>query len=122
MSGIDEDWPVGEEEAGNAHDLLPPFVLAKLPPLYSQDGKGMSAIAWVKWFSPVGAATWFISEYDPGERIAFGWCDLGMGFPELGNVSVDELEAIALPLGLKIERDIWFTPRTLREAVEAHGR
>ena len=49
----------------------------------------------------------------------FGLCDLGMGFPELGYVSLQELESVELPFGLKIERDMYFTPdKTLSEYVE----
>lgn len=61
----------------------------------------------VKLFSPVGAATWLLSSIDEND-IAFGLCDLGMGEPELGFVSLQELEEIKLPLGLSIERDLHF--------------
>ena len=40
----------------------------------------------------------------------FGLCDLGMGFPELGYVSLKELESLDLPSGLSIERDMHFEP------------
>jgi hypothetical protein len=59
----------------------------------------------VKWFNPVGAATWLISAIDESEEIAFGLCDLGMGEPELGYVSVPELKSIRLRFGLGIEKD-----------------
>jgi hypothetical protein len=39
----------------------------------------------------MGKATWVIWEYDPKQRLGFGLCDLGMGFPELGYVSLDEV-------------------------------
>jgi len=65
---------------------------------------------YLKLFSPVGAATWLISEYDEETGNLFGLCDLGMGFPELGSVSLHELESITLPMGLTIERDIFFEP------------
>ena len=39
--------------------------------------------------------------------IAFGLCDLGMGFPELGSVSISELESVQVH-GLSIERDLSF--------------
>ena len=36
--------------------------------------------------------TWLISELDPeNPDLAFGLCDLGFGFPELGTVSLTEL-------------------------------
>ena len=28
--------------------------------------------------------TWYIIEYNPEEKLAFGYADLNMGFPELG--------------------------------------
>jgi hypothetical protein len=38
---------------------------------------------------------WLISELNPEEpNIAFGLCDLGMGFPELGYVDLDEIKAV----------------------------
>lgn len=72
----------------------------------------------VKLFNPVGAATWLLTEIE-GDT-AFGLCDLGMGSPELGSVSISELERITLPLGLKIERDLHFTAdKTISQYAEA---
>ena len=66
----------------------------------------------VKFFNPCGAATWLITEMDPEYNdILFGLCDLGFGFPELGSVSLSEIEAVQLPLGLRIERDLHFVGR-----------
>jgi hypothetical protein len=63
----------------------------------------------MKLFSPVGAATWLISERDPeNPDILFGLADLGFGCPELGSISLAEIESIRLPFGLKIERDLHF--------------
>jgi hypothetical protein len=63
----------------------------------------------VKLFTPWGGATWLLSELDPeDEDIAFGLCDLGFGCPELGSVSLSELEAVRGPGGLAIERDLHF--------------
>ena len=43
----------------------------------------------VKLFTPDGAATWLLTEIDPAyQDIVFGLCDLGMGCPELGSVSL----------------------------------
>jgi hypothetical protein len=63
----------------------------------------------VKLFCPWGAATWLISEIDPEESDrAFGLCDLGMGLPEIGSVSLEELRQLRGPMGLRIERDLHF--------------
>ena len=77
-----------------------------------QDGtKDFKAV--VKLFNPMGNGTWYLSELDPETNIAFGLCDLG--FPELGYVSLDELSNIKVSMGLGIERDRFFTPKTFEE-------
>lgn len=93
--------------------LLTKELEAKLPPLYSQDGKGYEAIALAKFFTPDSNWSWYITEYDPVERVCFGLVE---GFEkELGYFSLDELESIKGPLGLAIERDIYFEPTKIKE-------
>lgn len=76
----------------------------------ANNGTQIDVLPVVKLFCPWGAATWLISERKSGEPdILFGLCDLGIGCPEIGYVSLPELEAITGPAGLKIERDIHFT-------------
>ena len=62
----------------------------------------------VRLFNPVGAATWLATELDE-DGIFFGLADLGFGCPELGSFALAELEAVRLPFGLTIERDLHFT-------------
>lgn len=62
----------------------------------------------VRLFSPVGSATWLATEID-ADGILFGLADLGFGCPELGSFALAELEAVRLPFGLTIERDLHFT-------------
>jgi hypothetical protein len=65
----------------------------------------------VKLYCPWNLAIWLLTELDPEDPdIAFGLCDLGMGFPELGSVSLAEMAAVVGPGGLRIERDDSFTP------------
>ena len=72
----------------------------------------------VKFFDPTGAATWLISEKDGG--LMFGLCDLGMGSPELGYVSLEELKSVKGAFGLGIERDLYFeAKKTLVEYSDA---
>jgi DUF2958 family protein len=78
----------------------------------------------VKLFTPDAGATWLLTELLPHEPdIAFGLCDLGLGFPELGYVSLSELEELLGPLGLPVERDLHFhAKKTLSAyAKEAHA-
>lgn len=63
----------------------------------------------VRLFNPVGAATWLATELD-GDGLFFGLADLGFCCPELGSFALAELEAIRLPFGLTIERDLHFAP------------
>ena len=65
----------------------------------------------VKLFTPDAGCTWLLTEIDPeNPDIAFGLCDLGMGFPELGSVSLAEIAALRGGLGLPVERDLTFKP------------
>lgn len=93
--------------------LLTKELEAKLPPLYSQDGKGDEALALVKFFTPDSSWSWYATEYDPQERVFFGLVD-GLE-KEFGYFSLDELESVKGPLGLRIERDIYFEPTRIKE-------
>jgi len=63
----------------------------------------------VKLFYPAGGQTWLLTELDPEEEdVAWGLCDLAMGFPEFGTVRISELESFVDTAGLCIERDRFF--------------
>ena len=74
----------------------------------------------VKFFNPTGGATWIITEMEPDRDTLFGLCDLGFGEPELGYVSLGELQSIRGRFGLGIERDLHFqTEKPLSEWMRA---
>ena len=94
-------------------------ILKKIPALYSQDGKGDDAVVYAKWFSPWSNWTWFDTEFDPKTGIAFG---LVVGLEtELGYFDINEMQEVNGPFGLKIERDMYFSPKTLREVKNEIG-
>jgi hypothetical protein len=63
----------------------------------------------IKLFTPDAGATWLLTELDPEDPDrAFGLCDLGLGFPELGYVSLSELAQVRGRLGLPVECDLYF--------------
>jgi len=62
----------------------------------------------VKFFNPVGAATWLATELDDDGETLFGLADLGFGSPELGAFNLLEMASVRLPFGLGIERDLYF--------------
>ena len=92
--------------------LLTQEIRKKLPPLYSQEDKGGKAVVYLKMFTPDCNWTWLATEFD-GEDIFFGLVD---GHEkELGYFSLKELESVRGGLGLPIERDLYWTPKTLEE-------
>jgi hypothetical protein len=92
--------------------LLTKEIRRRLPPLGGQDGKGGQAVAYVKFFTPDSSWTWYATEFD-GEDTFFGLVD--GHFKELGDFSLSELQSARGPMGLAIERDMHWTPKTLAE-------
>jgi hypothetical protein len=73
----------------------------------------------VKLFDPCGAATWLLTEIDPGdETVAWGLCDLGMGFPEFGTVSLPK-DASKVRQWTAFIQDVATKPGTLFEVIDA---
>ena len=98
--------------------LLPEDIKKELPALYANEELGLDALAIVKFFTPDSNWTWYASEFD-GKDTFFG---LVIGFEtELGYFSLRELSEAHGPLGLPIERDLYFKPKSLRELQEHHN-
>ena len=82
----------------------------------------------VRLFNPTGAGTWLLTELDPDhpDYYGFGLADLGMGCPELGDIGIREISEFRGPMGLGIERDMYFGPKhtisVYAEAARAAGR
>jgi len=95
--------------------LLTKEILEKLPKLYTQEEKGLDAVAIVKFFTPDSNWTWYATEFD-GDDLFFGLVE---GFEkEIGYFRLSELQSIKGALGLPIERDMYFKPKTLRELMD----
>jgi hypothetical protein len=95
--------------------LLTEEIKRKLPKLYEQEDKGGDAIVYLKMFTPDSSFTFFASEgsQEGDDFIFFG---LVNGHEkELGYFSLKELQSVKGPLGLPIERDLYWQPKTLRE-------
>ena len=69
----------------------------------------------VKLFNPTGIGTWYLSELNPETNMAYGLCDIFE--PELGFVSIDELQEMKLPYGLGIERDLHYIPKHFSDII-----
>ncbi len=113
--------------------LLDQETRATLPELYSNEEKGLDALAQVKFFLPGSGWTWYASEGSPvdedgyydtdKEKVDFVFFGLVDGLElELGYFSLSELESVRSRLGLPVERDLYFEPKTLRELQEWHNQ
>jgi len=97
-----------------------------IPRLDSTDATPFSdKTIFARLFALGSAATWLIAEYDPDERIAFGYADLfGQGSAsgaEWGYVSIQELEELRF-LGVpRIKVDSGFQPRPFTDCVRPDG-
>ena len=118
-------------------ELLTKEIRTKMPILGSQDGKSASEVpVVVKFFDPTGSWTWYATEgscmLKDGTSIGLSFIDetpnaweeiediqffgLVRGFEsELGYFSYNELKAVQGPLGLGIERDMYFNEHSLAE-------
>ncbi len=85
-------------------------------PLYSQENESDPLVI-AKLFDPCGSASWFLTEYDPVEKIAFCYV-VGLQEDEFGYTSLTEMESIQGPLGIGIEQDLYFVQKRLSEYVK----
>ena len=90
----------------NAYQLITPVLKSRFLELGSQNDTDNPIIV-AKYFNPMGSATWYAIEYIPEQEVCYGYVT-GMAYDEFGYFSIQELQAIRLPLGLKIERDLYF--------------
>lgn len=77
-------------------------------PFGSQDAKVDEATVLVKYFNPCGPGTWLITEaekQEDGDWMLYGYCHIFVW--EWGYVMLSDLQKMALPFGLTIERDLY---------------
>lgn len=73
----------------------------------------------VKLHTLDAGAVWLLVSLD-GDQ-AYGLCDAGTGFPELGTVSLSALEGVRGPQGMRIATDPHFKPRQPLSAYAAQA-
>lgn len=82
-----------------------------------KSGEGDNFIC--KFFNPCGSWSWYVmegEELEHGDWLFYGFVD--GDFPEYGSFLLSELESVTLPLGLHIERDMYFKPQPGEPIVE----
>ena len=88
--------------------LIPLKLLSEIPDLYETENT-LDPICQVKLFTPDSNWTWYIIEFSKADaKTCYGYVQ-GLD-SELGYFTLEELEEVHGPLGLAIERDIWFEP------------
>jgi len=70
------------------------------------------------FFNPTGAGDWYATEYDPVDRIIFGYVSIfGDWNDEWGDSSLDELAAYKGRWNLGIERDLYWTEKPASKVI-----
>jgi hypothetical protein len=115
------------KNSGEIMLLLTKEILKKLPPIYTNCEKENNQIkVIVKFFLPGSGASWYATEYDPVEKLFFGFANLGDDeMAELGYFSLKELKSIRHPSisSLKVERDkFWNSNTSLDDVINFRKR
>lgn len=94
--------------------LLTKTIEKKLPNMYeTEDTPTQDKVVHVKYFCPWNHWTWYGVEYDPEFRTFFGYV---VGHDnEWGYFDLESMETVTGPFGLKIERDLHWTPKKFSE-------
>jgi hypothetical protein len=85
--------------------------LAKLPNLHATEGVPIEEkVVHMHFF--IGGCDWYVVEYDPNDRLFFGYAILNEDYEnaEWGYIPLDELVEIKVPPGIEIDRDKWWKP------------
>lgn len=122
----------------SAFDYMPWLLRDEVPPLYYHDMKEEPMVARIKLFAPWTFWTWYICEaslINGGEprsvseslwsmdSLRLGHQDVEcFGYlvgahPEYGSFTLAQLAQVRGPLGMRIERDLHFTPTPMSELV-----
>ena len=94
--------------------LLTEEIIKRFSEVGSQENE-KDPIVIAKFFNPCGAGTWYATEYDPEEKIFFGYVSIfGDWNDEWGSFSLEELEDLHYN-GMGIERDLHFKEKKISE-------
>ena len=88
-----------------------PLQLLKLPKLYSTEKMPLEEkVIHMHFF--LGSCDWYAAEYDPNERIFFGYAILNKDLDnaEWGYFSLYELAKVKTSSGVEIDRDLHWKP------------
>tara|TARA_R110002012_G_scaffold100347_2_gene238977 strand:- start:125 stop:445 length:321 start_codon:yes stop_codon:yes gene_type:complete len=103
--------------------LLTKEILNKTPDISDGELKPEQVKITAKFFDPTGSFTWYLTEIDKNDKnTCFGFvtsefCPEG----ELGYFTINELESVVGQMGLGVERDKFFSTKSLAEVMDSVG-
>jgi hypothetical protein len=96
-------------------ELLTKQLLSRFKKVGSQENS-KDPIVIAKFFNPTGAGTWYATEYNPNDKIFFGYVSIfGDHCDEWGSFSLQELQDFKGLGGLGIERDLFCGEKKISE-------
>ncbi len=98
-------------------ELFTKEIIEKAKAQYLLGSDMESQIIVAKFFNPTGAGTWYLMNMDPDDE-SYCWGIVDLFEVEMGSFSKSELEDFKGPLGLGIERDLYFEPVNAKELWE----
>ena len=98
-------------------ELFTKELIEKAKTQYSLGSDMENQMIVAKFFNPTGAGTWYLMNMDPEEQ-DYCWGIVDLFEVEMGSFSKSELENFIGPLGLGIERDLYFEPVNAKELWE----
>jgi hypothetical protein len=70
------------------------------------------------FFNPAGAGDWYVTEYNPADRILFGYASIFQDWnDEWGYTSLDELQSYKGRWNLGIERELYWTEKPASKVI-----
>lgn len=117
------DWTFSTDKP-RGHALMPRQVASTIPALGDNgvDAAGFDAFVAVKFFSPFGRYTFYVTEFDQADTL-FGYCvsPLGPDCDEWGYQSLSELANAVFNSVPAVERDIYLEQKTVAQALSDDG-
>ena len=93
--------------------LLTKTLLKRFAKLGEQDIQDPIIVA--HFFDPCGSGDWYATAYSPEDNLIFGWAEIVPGCGEWGYTSMDELQTYNGPLGIGVERDLYWREKRASE-------